>query len=341
MERGYLGVSFFFMLSGFILTYNYPSITSKRDYLAARAARILPVYYLSLLFALPWLITYILSDGFNLKLWLKIILVLTLTQSWVPTISGFWNGPAWTLSCEAFFYTSLLFILKPLTHWCAHHLIRSFSLFMGCMALGLAAPILFYEKHHDVSISGVMLTGDQAMINLKYLIERFPLLRWLEFVAGVVLCLGVRSYLRQWSKFAPLLLLTGLTWVLSSLLFPFIFSMGTYCLPGFALMIAGAAALPFPNFKVAGPFTSAFASFGLLLGNASYAVYLFHFSVIGYVLLLNRRLEGSILPGAGEAKVWALFVATALITTILSILVYLFYEEASRKLVRQYFVRPR
>jgi len=186
-----------------------------------------------------------------------------------------------------------------------------------------------------------MLTGDQAMINLKYLIERFPLLRWLEFVAGVVLCLGVRSYLRQWSKFAPLLLLTSLAWVLSSLLFPFIFSMGTYCLPGFALMIAGAAALPFPNFKVAGPVTSAFASFGLLLGNASYAVYLFHFSVIGYVLLLNRRLEGSILPGAGEAKVWALFITTALITTILSILVYLFYEEASRKFVRQYFARPR
>lgn len=57
LEHGYLAVSFFFILSGFILTYNYadrwPSV-SLREYLLARFARIYPIYLLALLLELPF-----------------------------------------------------------------------------------------------------------------------------------------------------------------------------------------------------------------------------------------------------------------------------------------------
>src|SRR3954470_9302060 len=59
---GYVGVSLFFILSGFILTYSYSpdghaDVTRKREFWAARFARIYPVYALGLLLAGPVFIT--------------------------------------------------------------------------------------------------------------------------------------------------------------------------------------------------------------------------------------------------------------------------------------------
>ena len=56
-KEGYLGVSFFFILSGFILTYNYSekfknkAITYK-DYMRARFFRIVPLHWLTLLISI-------------------------------------------------------------------------------------------------------------------------------------------------------------------------------------------------------------------------------------------------------------------------------------------------
>src|ERR1043165_7204483 len=49
------GVSFFFVLSGFILAYAYPSLDSRRDvfnFLGARIARIWPAHIAALLLAM-------------------------------------------------------------------------------------------------------------------------------------------------------------------------------------------------------------------------------------------------------------------------------------------------
>src|SRR5713101_642898 len=55
-----IGVVFFFVLSGFILTYNYvrkdKPVTDSRSFWRARFARIYPVYVLSLGVGLPVLI---------------------------------------------------------------------------------------------------------------------------------------------------------------------------------------------------------------------------------------------------------------------------------------------
>jgi peptidoglycan/LPS O-acetylase OafA/YrhL len=39
---------------------------------------------------------------------------LTLTQAWIPKAAVAWNGPAWSLSVEAFFYLLFPFILPKL-----------------------------------------------------------------------------------------------------------------------------------------------------------------------------------------------------------------------------------
>jgi peptidoglycan/LPS O-acetylase OafA/YrhL len=57
-----VAVSFFFVLSGFVLTINHidasPAMTTSwRSFFRARAARVLPVYWLALLIAVPTALT--------------------------------------------------------------------------------------------------------------------------------------------------------------------------------------------------------------------------------------------------------------------------------------------
>src|SRR5580698_8802877 len=58
LRNGYLGVPFFFVLSGFILTYNYASDPQQRivarSFWMARFARIYPIYLVALVLSLPF-----------------------------------------------------------------------------------------------------------------------------------------------------------------------------------------------------------------------------------------------------------------------------------------------
>lgn len=104
MRGGYLAVPTFFVLSGFVLAKTYASAqwnTGKVwKYLVGRFARIYPVYLLSLVIVLP----FIVKAKDQPKGWL-VAMHLTLMQGWwAGRFTAGWNTPAWTLSCEVFFY---------------------------------------------------------------------------------------------------------------------------------------------------------------------------------------------------------------------------------------------
>src|SRR5436190_18076893 len=74
---------------------------------------------------------------------------LTLTQAWVPAASDAWNGPAWSLSAEAFFY-----LLFPLAALSIARLGR-YRLYMtlaACWVLCLVTPLAC--AHAVVAASG-------------------------------------------------------------------------------------------------------------------------------------------------------------------------------------------
>jgi peptidoglycan/LPS O-acetylase OafA/YrhL len=116
--RGCLGaaaVSFFFVLSGFILTYVYHGRLNRgnvRRFYFTRWARIWPLHFVSLLLVLlvagRWSLINFGEHPF------KLLLNGALLQSWIPSgdyIFSF-NGVSWSISTELFFYAAFpLFLL--------------------------------------------------------------------------------------------------------------------------------------------------------------------------------------------------------------------------------------
>jgi peptidoglycan/LPS O-acetylase OafA/YrhL len=116
---GHAAVPYFFILSGFVLAYNYaldfPHVTLSRygAFIARRLARIYPVHLFTLLGMLAVVLLaarlgYSIhrQDRFSAP---DFVLNLFLVQSWKPTSDLNWNGPAWSISSEWFAY--LLFPL--------------------------------------------------------------------------------------------------------------------------------------------------------------------------------------------------------------------------------------
>ena len=108
VNGGYISVSFFLLLSGFILTYNYADRAQRgaltaRSFWSARFSRLYPVYAFSLLLSVGMLMQEVHAHT-KLEFGLGVILTPLLLQGWHPALTNFWNTPAWTMSTEAFFY---------------------------------------------------------------------------------------------------------------------------------------------------------------------------------------------------------------------------------------------
>lgn len=105
IRGGYLAVATFFVLSGFVLSRSYRAVEwSPRNLLrygAGRIARVYPVYLLSLAVVAP----IVLADRAAASAPMLAAHGLLL-QGWLGPIPVNWNTPAWSLSCEIFFYFS-------------------------------------------------------------------------------------------------------------------------------------------------------------------------------------------------------------------------------------------
>ncbi len=122
LGQGAIGMSLFFILSGFILAYRYADgRTPLKSYLVNRFARIYPVYAVAALATLPWIglsfgdesisdVGKVVAQGI-----LLVIANVFLIQAWFPQFFDYWNdGGSWSISVEAFCYVLLPFLLPLL-----------------------------------------------------------------------------------------------------------------------------------------------------------------------------------------------------------------------------------
>jgi peptidoglycan/LPS O-acetylase OafA/YrhL len=105
-HQGAAGVTVFFVLSGFVLTYNYfdrfsRGIVGAGSYLRARVARIYPMHVVALLLVTP-LIIGLTADRPSFGSWIVNLLML---QALIPAKAmHLWNIPSWSVSSELIFY---------------------------------------------------------------------------------------------------------------------------------------------------------------------------------------------------------------------------------------------
>lgn len=114
LDKGYLGVDLFFILSGFILSYVYLEAfgEGRFDYgkfVVHRLARVYPLHIATLGFTLLLVtaaaIKGITLDG-NAANWAALPAHLTLTQAWGLAPTASFNHPSWSISAEWFAYLS-------------------------------------------------------------------------------------------------------------------------------------------------------------------------------------------------------------------------------------------
>jgi peptidoglycan/LPS O-acetylase OafA/YrhL len=180
---GYTGVSFFFILSGFVLTWSFPKNGTARDFYYRRFARIYPVYLIMLVvaYAAPY------SAAPPHRGLYPSLLAVFLLQSWFPRFAYSVNSPAWSLSCEAFYYAIFPFIVLVI----ARGYRRMFYILGSSWVLGTAIV--------GILLSEGVIAGSGTVNTVTN-----PVLRSGEFVLGV-LC---AAYIKDGKKISPWLLFT-------------------------------------------------------------------------------------------------------------------------------------
>ena len=123
VDKGYLGVELFFVLSGFILSHVYLQSAgekrfSYRGFLWARVARVYPLHVATLvgvgLLAAVALVAGMSVDG-NVLSWVSLPANLLMVHAWgLAPVAG-WNHPSWSISAEWFAY--LCFPLFAFVFW--------------------------------------------------------------------------------------------------------------------------------------------------------------------------------------------------------------------------------
>jgi peptidoglycan/LPS O-acetylase OafA/YrhL len=245
-DAGHAAVSLFFVLSGFVLAYNYAApladgrVTRARFWWL-RGARVWPLYALVTLAEVPLALRAGLPPG---RVAAATAGDLVGLQAWWPGITFVGNTPGWSVSVELFFYAAFPLLAPLVRRRPAITLAACFGLALACAATpALVAP------------------QSDAAIFLKC----GPLLRLPEFVLGVALGeLFSRRAPRPSPALAAIAALVVIAIVLATGGVPR-YVVHALLLPGFALLIWAVAA------GAAGGLGGAAL---VLLGEASYGLYL-------------------------------------------------------------------
>jgi peptidoglycan/LPS O-acetylase OafA/YrhL len=207
-----LGMSLFFVLSGFVIHYNYADIIESGDirglwsFFVARFSRLYPLYIVLLLLEMAYngtIIRIVLGDPNQIQtVLLAAPSFLTLTQTWFYSIVGqdsivyqFGRVGAisWSISTEWFFYLvypvillAVVLLKRPWAKFGAVALVSVAAMqFVQAVIMNMGA-IDDYAVSHYGSIASVNTSNQNAFY--RWVLYFSPYSRVTEFILGVLTC---------------------------------------------------------------------------------------------------------------------------------------------------------
>jgi peptidoglycan/LPS O-acetylase OafA/YrhL len=175
---GQAGVGFFFLLSGFILTYTYSGALNTHAsvvrFYVARFARVYPAYLVSIVLALPVVAMYgsLAWDKSSPSIRADALVAQVLAvQAWFPREEFYLgvNAPAWSISVEAFFYALFPLLIGSFSRSFANASART-AFAMAALTWVCAAAVFAIPHHADVWTTYI-----------------FPPIRLVDFIVGMLL----------------------------------------------------------------------------------------------------------------------------------------------------------
>lgn len=298
-------LAYFFILSGFVLTWGANPADSARSVWGARFVRIFPNHVVVWLFVAAAVI-YV---GIKTVSAGALIPGLLLMQAWVPDQEVYFalNTPAWSLSCEVAFCAAFPLLLR---------LVRRIPGDRLWLFAGLAVVTMFVPS---------VLASAMPLDIGYWLTWIFPVTRSLEFIFGMVLARIV--YEGRWIRVglwaAVILVVLGFaaTFYLTA---PFSFVFGIV-IP-FGLLISASAV-----HDLQGRDSPLRSRPMIWLGKISFAFYLVHQVVIRSV---DEVLGERVWPLPEGIGVAAGMLAVALLCS------WLLYRTVERPMLRRFFARP-
>jgi len=312
-SQGYIWVGFFFVLSGFIISYSFENSRDKSHnkwfpYLYRRFARLYPVHLITLLFFCYHFLggaQYVNVGGF--------IVNALMLQSWVPSPTSYWgfNSVSWSISCEMFFYVAFIFLITLSA--------RQLYVLFGVLVVALLAHYILVDQKNPIASwmfyinPAFRLVDFMAGMIVFNLFKRYE--KSLEFSFGVATVFEVCSIavvtLFLYFSFAyqvDPLLKYGIYYVLPMSIIVFVFALGRGFFSGVL------------TFKPL-----------VYLGEASFCLYMTHLMINGEMYNYFRSKVD--VNSFGDVLLYLALVAV--VCVVFASILYSFYEKPMNNILRR------
>ncbi|MEU6105769.1 acyltransferase family protein [Streptomyces flaveolus] len=301
-QAGGLGVSFFFVLSGFVLTWSARHDDTTTSFWRRRFVKIYPVYVIAWALAMGLFAAPATSDGVA-------VANLFMVHVWVPEYFTNFSvdSPSWSLGVEAFFYLCFPVLLRLFQRIDAAHLKYWIA---GGVALVWATPALAYGLFSKTEL---VPSGQDLSVSQYWFSYVLPPVRMADFALGILVALAVRH--GRWRNIGMVwsaVLLAGGYWLTFHV--PYLYGQRAAMIVPIVLLIAAAASA-----DVEGRFTLFRNRAMVKLGEISFAFYLLHYIALSW---LRKELGTQMYSTpAGLAMLAGTVVATVVASWVLYALV--------------------
>ncbi|RJF56129.1 acyltransferase [Serratia inhibens] len=308
-KAGWLGVSYFFILSGFIMVWSARDNDTVGDFYLRRFAKIYPMH------CLTWAIAFVIGamSIYQYKLWASNLFLL---NTWVDDVRYFFvgNRPSWSLCIEAMFYLSFPFLFRIMKAIPEKFDLLGLTVVTAASLLVQTYIYLWVEPNQMMKAFPI----SQQHFWVSYI---FPPSRIFEFLAGMfaarLLMNGRALVLTKTASFALLAVA-----YIGAMYLPYQFSMSVVFIIPVCLLIISMAGDDLKNRN-----TLLNTKTSVWLGEISYSFYMVHFLVLFYFLNLTAGRKFNLPEGIA-------LIAVALVLSVsCASFLYSYFEVPMMKLI--------